>query len=465
MSVAAHRAVSEASSVAVRTARHPAVDDLRAQGVSIESFDHLYDTLPDFDAVYEAVASEVLKRACEPGFVYAVPGHPLVGERTVTLILERAAEHGIEVGIIPSQGFIEAVLESARASVDSDLMVLDALALTTDKLDARIPTLLYQTHSREVASEAKIALMERYPDEWEVTVLRDGVAAERRPLFEMDRAGFDHLTSVFIPPVPESIRRPVWDDLVRVISALRAPDGCPWDLEQTHDSLKKSLLEETYEVIEAIENDDPAKLEEELGDLMMQPVLHAVIAREDGYFTIDDSIEAITRKLIRRHPHVFGDLEVKDSAEVLRNWEAIKKAEPANAHRTSALDGVPAVLPALMRAMDISKKAVKVGFEWPSDEAVLEKVHEELNELLAEIRSGDTERAREEIGDLLFAIVNLARRLHIDAEEALRRMVDRFSARFRAMEAMAAEDERVLPDLSADEWDAYWERAKSAEAA
>ncbi len=243
MSVAAHRAVSEASSVAVRTARPPPWANFAA-GVSIESFDHLYDTLPTSTPCTRPCHRGFETRGGRIGLCLCRTGHPLVGERTVTLILERAEEQGIEVEIIPSQGFIEAVLESARVSVDSDLLVLDALALTTDKLDARIPTLLYQTHSREVASEAKIALMERYPDEWEVTVLCDGVAAERHPLFEMDRAEFDHLTSVFIPPVPESMRRPVWDDLVRVISALRAPDGCPWDLEQTHNSLKKSLLEE-----------------------------------------------------------------------------------------------------------------------------------------------------------------------------------------------------------------------------
>jgi tetrapyrrole methylase family protein/MazG family protein len=248
-----------------------------------------------------------------------------------------------------------------------------------------------------------------------------------------------------------------------VIARLRAPGGCPWDMEQTHESLKRNMLEESYEAIEAIENDDPAKLEEELGDLMMQPVMHAMIAREDGFFTIDDVIAGITTKLIRRHPHVFGTVDVENSDEVLRNWEAIKRTEPGNAHRTSALDGVPHPMPALMRALDISKKAVKVGFEWPNAEAVLDKVQEEIEELRVELKGLDKQRAADELGDLLFALVNVARWLKIDPEEALRTMVDRFTARFQAMEAMAADDERELKSLTPEEWDTYWERAKRGE--
>jgi tetrapyrrole methylase family protein / MazG family protein len=366
----------------------------------------------------------------------------------------------VAVRILSSPSFVDAVLESARASTDTDLIVLDAHCLEPSKLDASIPTVVYQVHDQATASEAKLVLMERYPDEHLVTIVCDGHPAVATPLWELDRHPFDHLTSVYLPRVPDEHRKPTWDDLVRVISRLRAPGGCPWDMEQTHQSLKRNMLEEAYEVVEAIEHDDPAKLEEELGDLMMQPILHAVMGREDGFFTIDDVIAGITTKLIRRHPHVFGTLAVEDSDEVLRNWEAIKSAEPANAHRTSAVDGVPHTMPALMRAMDISKKAVKVGFEWPNAEAVLDKVQEEIEELRAELKVNDTARATDELGDLLFALVNIARWLKIDPEEALRTMVDRFIGRFKAMEAMAASDDRELKSLSPEEWDVYWERAK-----
>jgi tetrapyrrole methylase family protein/MazG family protein len=464
MSVGAYRAVKTAGRVLVRTARHPAVDDLRADGIATESLDHFYDGAADFEAVYDAVVEAVLSRAqLEPGLVYAVPGHPLFGERTVTLILERAPQRGVTVEIVPSSSFVDAVLESARASADTDLLILDAHSLEAGKLDATIPTILYQVHDQATASDTKISLMERYPDEHGVVVLREGEPVRAVPLWEMDHHEFDHLSSVFLPPVPEDRRKPTWDDLVRVIARLRAPGGCPWDMEQTHESLKRNMLEESYEAIEAIENDDPAKLEEELGDLMMQPVMHAMIAREDGFFTIDDVIAGITTKLIRRHPHVFGTVDVENSDEVLRNWEAIKRTEPGNAHRTSALDGVPHPMPALMRALDISKKAVKVGFEWPNAEAVLDKVQEEIEELRVELKGLDKQRAADELGDLLFALVNVARWLKIDPEEALRTMVDRFTARFQAMEAMAADDERELKSLTPEEWDTYWERAKRGE--
>jgi tetrapyrrole methylase family protein/MazG family protein len=464
MSVGAWRAIQAAGRVQVRTAIHPAVDDLRAAGIVINSFDFLYDGADDFEAVYRTVVEAVLDRAeAEPGVIYAVPGHPLMGERTVSLLLQRAPDRGIAVNVLPSPGFVDAVLEAALVSADTDLLILDAHALNVYKLDASIPTILYQVHDQATASEAKLTLMDRYPDEHTILILREGHPGLSMPLFELDRHDFDHLTSVYLPPVPEDHRRPTWDDLVRVIARLRAPGGCPWDMEQTHESLKRNMLEEAYEVVEAIEHDDPAKLEEELGDLMMQPILHAVMAREDGFFTIDDVIAGITTKLIRRHPHVFGTLDVEDSAEVLRNWEAIKQAEPGNAHRTSALDGVPHTMPALMRAMDISRKAVKVGFDWPNAEAVLDKVQEEIEELRAELRLNDKDRAADELGDLLFALVNIARWLKIDPEEALRTMVDRFTSRFQAMEAMAAANARELKSLTPEEWDAYWEQAKAGE--
>lgn len=461
MSVAAYRAVTEAGHVLARTERHPAVEGLRDEGVVVESLDYLYQTGADFDAVYDAIAAAVLSAAeARPGLLYAVPGHPLMGERTVTLLLRLAPENGVEVSILPSPGFVDAAVLSARAPVDTDLLVLDALALEADKLDARLPTLLYQVHDPAAASAAKLLLMERYPDEHPVLILREGAPPETTPLHAMDRRPFDHLTSVWAPPVPEPRRPATFDDLARVIRTLRAPGGCPWDREQTHETIKRNLLEEAYETVEAIESDDPAKLEEELGDLLMQPVMHAVIAEEEGVFTLDDIIAGITGKLIRRHPHVFGDVDAEDTEAVLRNWEAIKRQEKGNADRTSVLDGVPVTMPALMRAMDISKKAAKAGFEWPDAPAVLDKVQEEIAELRAEITAGDKPRAAEEMGDLLFSLVNIARWLKIDPEESLRRMVDRFTARFRAMETQAAADGRALKSLSPEEWDAYWERAK-----
>lgn len=252
-----------------------------------------------------------------------------------------------------------------------------------------------------------------------------------------------------------------FEKLVSIMAKLRAPDGCPWDREQTHQTLKKYLLEETYEVLEAIDAGNMAELKTELGDLMLQILFHAQIAAEKGVFNIKDVLEAISEKLIRRHPHVFGDVKVACAEEVLHRWEEIKACEPGYEKRKSILDGVPKTLPALARAMEISKRAAGAGFEWPDMHAVLEKVREEISELENEIQIGNKERIADEIGDLLFTVVNVARWAKVDPEDALRRMIDRFIERFKQIEEVAQSSGRQLSQMSIEEMDAIWDRAKT----
>jgi len=256
--------------------------------------------------------------------------------------------------------------------------------------------------------------------------------------------------------------------LAEIIARLRAPDGCPWDREQTHATLRTHLLEEACETMEAIDSGDQAHLCEELGDLLMQPVLHAQIASESGAFDIVDVIEGISDKLVRRHPHVFGELIVADSGEVLRHWDAIKRDEKAKQGKTpaSVLHGVPNTLPALSQAMETSKKAAKAGFEWPDVAGVLAKLREEIDELEAELadeslpKDAARERIAEELGDLLFTAVNVARWRKVDPELALRDTVRRFRARFEHMEVAAQSRGAKLEELSPEEWDELWEDAK-----
>ena len=251
-----------------------------------------------------------------------------------------------------------------------------------------------------------------------------------------------------------------FEKLVEIIARLRSEGGCPWDREQTHDSIKPNLLEETYEVLEAIDNRDMDELRSELGDLLMQAVFHAQFASERGEFTIEDSLRSINEKLIRRHPHVFGETQVAGSDEVLHNWDEIKRGEKGYEKRTSILDGVPMAMPALARAMEISKKAARAGFEWPNLDAVMEKLEEEVGELKDELASGDRTRIFEEIGDLLFTVVNVARWTGADPEDALRVMIERFSRRFRKIEEAAREGGRSIERLTIQEMDAVWDRAK-----
>ena len=396
----------------LRTARHPVADVLREWGLQWESFDALYETAPDFHAVYAAIAARILSEAEGVGadgellpVALAAPGHPLFAEETSRLIIEGAKQAAIPVKIVSSGSFVEAALTAAGISLGEGCDVRDALTLPpadaigsqgeilAGGIDVSRGLLLYQVYDSASASHAKLALMRSYPDDWEITIIRQaGVSGQetvlRVPLFRLDREKVDHLTSVYVPPLPPEFRRADFAALVGLMARLRSPNGCPWDREQTHASLRKYFIEETYEVLEAIDADDPELLCEELGDALLQVVFHAQLASETGDFDVSDVIGKIVSKLVRRHPHVFGETLVSGSDEVLTNWEQIKRAEKggqAAEWRPSALDGVPKGLPALMQALEISKRAVKVGFEWPDFPAVMAKFDEETAELKAEL--------------------------------------------------------------------------------
>ena len=254
-----------------------------------------------------------------------------------------------------------------------------------------------------------------------------------------------------------------FEQLVSIMRKLRAPGGCPWDAEQTHESLTRYLLEETYEVIEAIDEKSPQHLKEELGDLLLQPIFHAAIAEESGDFAIGDVIATLCDKLIRRHPHVFGgDLEIRDSAQQIENWEKIKQLEKG-VERPSALSGVPDHLPALMKAHKISEKASRVGFDWEHADQVFAKVMEELHEFEEAWAGGNPERMEDELGDLLFAIANLGRFLSLNPEEALRKTITRFQKRFRFVEEELLRQGVAIQNATLEEMDELWEKAKCAE--
>jgi len=253
-----------------------------------------------------------------------------------------------------------------------------------------------------------------------------------------------------------------FDRLMEIMRKLRAPGGCPWDAEQSHDSLKRYLLEEAYEVIEAIDARDSALLKEELGDLMLQPVFHAAIAEETGAFTMDEVLDAINDKLVRRHPHVFGDQVIESSAAQVENWEKIKKNEKGE-ERKSALSGIPPHLPALMQAQKITEKAARVGFDWEHTDQVFAKVMEELHEFQEAMVSGDQQEMESELGDLLFAIVNLGRFLALDPEDALRKTIQRFTRRFNHIEETLHGRGERLQDSTLEEMDLLWEEAKKLE--
>jgi tetrapyrrole methylase family protein/MazG family protein len=247
-----------------------------------------------------------------------------------------------------------------------------------------------------------------------------------------------------------------FEQLVQIMEKLRGPDGCPWDREQTHDSLKPYLLEEVYEVLDALDKKDDNELKEELGDLLLQILFHSQIAKEESRFTITDVLETINQKLVRRHPHVFGQMEIKTAEEQRIHWEKLKK----NEGKKSVLDGVPKTSPALLKAYRTQQKASTVGFDWEEIEPVWAKVHEEIEELKEVIGSGEKKRIAEEFGDLLFSLVNLSRFIKVNPEDALRQAVEKFIRRFRKVEKTIAEEGMDLRDATLEEMDAVWNRIK-----
>ncbi|GAC1448683.1 MAG: nucleoside triphosphate pyrophosphohydrolase [Ktedonobacterales bacterium] len=498
LTVAARAVLEEAPRVLCRTTRHPTVDALRTRRpeLVIDSFDGLYDGAQSFQTLYATMAERLIARALaeaeaqEPALVYAVPGHPLIGEESVRRLRALAAERGVAVRVVPGLSFVEPVCAALGLDpLERGLQLLDATLLAeldpATLLGAILPTepaLVAQVYNRRLASGVKLALGEVYPDDWEVVLVRSAglegdEVVERLPLYELDRGErADHLTTLYLPPLPPLQALRVPEGLRHVVARLRAPDGCPWDREQTHQSLRRFVLEEAYEVADILDEWDGegtpeqvSHLAEELGDLLLQVYLQAEVARGEGLFHVGDVYAAITEKLIRRHPHVFGDIQVRDADHVVQNWEAIKRAERAERAAQgdepeveSQLHGIPRSAPALFQAYELSRKAARTGFEWPATAGALAKVAEEARELAEAQAEGDRAAMTAELGDLLFAVAVLARRLDLHPEDALRASNTRFRRRFEAMEARARREGRTFDTLSEDEWLMWWAAAKVA---
>lgn len=441
--------------VIVRTARHPAASELAGLR-EVVFCDDLYESAESFDDVYTAIADRVLAAAVDGPVIYAVPGSPLVGEFAVAKIRESAPDSEV----IPSESFVDAVLaEVGYDPLDRGLQILNGHELP-DPLVLDKPTVVGHLDRPEVLADVLDAVGRVLPEEAEVTILCGLGAADSRVVtstvetMEPGLAGVR--TSLFVDAEPGGLV-----GAVHVMRRLR--EECPWDREQTHASLVKNLVEEAYELIEAIGNlpDDDidwvaySAVEDELGDVLLQVLFHEAIARQSGAFDIDGVAEVLRQKLVRRHPHVFSDVEVADAGEVKDNWDRIKEEERGG-NPISVLDGVPDGLPALQRASKVQNRAAKVGFDWEDASGVVPKVHEEIGEL--EEAMGGKGDVPSEIGDVLFSVVNLARHLGVDPELALRQATSRFEQRFRRME-----EDGPLEGLDLEALDRRWEAAKTTE--
>jgi len=462
--------LKQAVHIYLRTEKHPVINDLKAQGVTFQSFDYLYEEEGSFNDVYAEITKQLLEKAKEePSILYVVPGHPMVAEKTTQILLQVGPAQGIEIEIMGGQSFLDAAFTALKVDPVEGFSLLDASSLQRDHLNPHLHLLITQVYDQLTASDAKLSLMEVFPDDYEITLLYSaGIvgeeAAHRIPLYELDHhfKEVHNLALIYVPPTrDERILNRQFATLRDIIAILRGPEGCPWDKEQTHQSIRKNLIEETYEVAEAIDWDDPDALCEELGDLLMQVMLHGQIAEDEGNFNVEDIIQVLNEKLIRRHPHVFGEREAETSQEVVKNWEEIKAEEKRekgiDPTKQSLLSGVPKDLPALMTAYKLSRKAAKVGFDWDQLEDVYAKIEEELSEVK---EANGTLEVKEELGDLLFAVANLARFLKIDAEEALALTNLKFKRRFHYIEEHL---QKPLEEATLDEMEELWQQAKKEE--
>ncbi|ASS94539.1 nucleoside triphosphate pyrophosphohydrolase [Peribacillus simplex] len=455
----------------VRTIDHPVIGDLKREGINFTAFDGIYEKHDQFEAVYEEIAGTLLQEASNRSVLYAVPGHPMVAEKTVQLLLEKSPALGIAIKLEGGQSFLDPLFQAVKIDPIEGFQLLDGTDLSPDDLHITQHMIIGQVYDAFSASNVKLTLMEKLPDDYEVYIVTAAGSSQEKvtkcALFELDRQmELSNLTSVYVPPVKEeTLQYREFSKLRQIIAELRGPDGCPWDKKQTHESLKKYLIEEAYELIDSIDEEDDEGMVGELGDVLLQVMLHSQIGEDEGMFTIDDVIEGITAKMIRRHPHVFGNVEVNGEEDVLVNWQKIKENEKGSETKAlkSILDGIEKSLPNLLRAEEYQKRAAKVGFDWDEVSEAWKKVREEVQELEEEILSPnrDVERIKSELGDLFFALVNISRYYDIQAEEAVYKANQKFHQRFTYIEECIQRADKKFEDYTLEELDSYWDEAKA----
>jgi len=449
----------------LRTEKHPTVDYLKSICIKFDTYDDRYEENNNFDDVYRSIAEDLIDKHEKYGdIIYGVPGHPLVAETSVKLLIKLCEEKKINIEIFPAVSFIDAVIQSLKLDPIEGLKIIDAFDIKNQVLDKRVGLLITQVYSMSIASDVKLDLLEYYKADMEIYFVRaagiKGLESTRIiKLYELDRQkDIDYLTSIYIPKDLEATKD--FYDLIGVIDDLRGENGCAWDREQTHQSLKKCLIEECYEVLEAIDDLNEDNIIEELGDVLLQVVFHAQIGKEEGYFNINDIISGVTNKMINRHPHIFKILENKNSNEVLESWENIKSKEKGFISYTDTLKHVPKNFPGLMRASKVQQKASKVGFDFDSVEPAMEKLLEELQEVRDVYKGNNRAKILEEVGDLVFSTVNIARLLDIDPEFAVNYTIDKFINRFAYIEENARNVGLDLKDMSLAEMDELWNESK-----
>lgn len=451
---------TKTSPIWVRTKDHPVVTQLTEEGVHFESFDAYYEQEDTFESVYEQIARKLITHSKEQSIIYAVPGHPMLAEQTVQLLLKQSE---VSVDVAGGQSYLDDLFTSLKIDPIDGFQFVDGTAFERSQLNYEQHIVFCQVYDRYVASEVKLELLEDLPADYLITIVEAAGSTDEVlttiPLEELDHTlEVSNLTSVYVPPVPKELLNHTFSRLREVITTLRGPHGCEWDKKQTHETLREYLIEEVYEVIDAIDAADDEAIIEELGDVLLQVMLHSQIGEDDGYFTINDVIQGITNKMIYRHPHVFKH----SSGDPSKTWDELKSAAQGT-RDISLLNNMTKSLPSLSKAYKLQKKVAKIGFDWDDIEDVWLKLDEELEEVKEAIQEQSAEKIEEELGDVLFVIANLARRYQVHPEVALNRTNKKFMTRFAYIEQRFAENGQDIQKSSLEEMDIYWDEAKGRE--
>ena len=456
ITLSAWKAVQEAATLYLQTREHPSARPVLEAGLSFVSMDDLYADSTDYDELNQAIAQRLTSG---DSAVYAVMGGGCYSQ--LPFIREACEQKGFQLVQLPGVPYYQAAFPEAEAG-----QVYTANDLPQN-LDTDAPLYVSELDNPILAGEVKLKLQRFYPDDHPVFLAiqqpQGGYVRRTVPLYTLDREkGFFASTVLYVPALPfEQKQTYGYEDLLRVLRRLRAPDGCPWDREQTHESLKKDLREECYELMDAIDEGNDEHIVEECGDVLMNILFHPLIGEEQGRYDDRDVTTEVVRKLIYRHPHVFGAVRVSSSEEVLKNWDALKEKEKGQQTVTATLKSVPRSFPALLRCEKVQKKARKVGFDFDTAQDAFYKIAEETKELQEAMVTG--RGIEKEMGDFFFAAMNVCRLLGLDGEETLHRATDKFICRFEQMEKNVENEGKKLSEMSLSEMDEYWDRAKTTE--
>ncbi len=463
ITLSALAACREAERLYVQTAQSPCILPLEQAGLRFTAMDDLYDNAEDFDALNGAIAARLGEGISQGDITYALPGR---GPSPALLQEIRQRLPQAQIRLLPGVGYGQAA-QAALGWPGGEAWLVTSATNLPQTLNPYVPLCVEEVDTPIQAGELKLRLSEYWPEDWDVffgLMDREGTyQLTAFPLYELDRQKEYRADGVLLlPPAGfDQLERYGYQGLVEVMARLRAPGGCPWDREQTHQSIEKSLIEECYEVLDAIDRKDDDALCEELGDVLLQVAFHAQIAAEQGRFTNRDVTTGIVQKLVYRHPHIFGSGQADTSDEVLVKWEQLKKKEKHFSTQAQVLQAVPKNLPALMYSYKVQKKAAQVGFDWDSASEAFPKLEEEIQELQAAMAGQGN--VAEEMGDLLFAAVNVARLLGTDPEFLLKEAAEKFLRRFAAMEALAGQNNLKLENMTLAEQDVLWNAVKTTE--